>query len=230
MELNINNKKIKLNLKISKNRKRTVSLKVVSQNTINVTAPYYMNEQKAIQFLNKNWRWVFKNIDNYREPKNRLDTESQKESRILFMGNYYPILYDGTFGCDFYKNAFHTNTRNTKKIKSLITLWYKTIAREIIPKKVKSTATRFGLKYGNIKIGSAKTAMGTCSPTDDLNFSWRLVMMPEFVIDYVVVHELAHTRHHNHSKRFWNFVREMMPRYKKAENWIKKHIPEIHEI
>ena len=71
---------------------------------------------------------------------------------------------------------------------------------------------------------SARRApLGFCSPTGDLSFSWRLILNPLEVVDYVVIHELVHTVHHNHSKRFWKKVEKILPDYKEYNKWLRKH-------
>ncbi len=78
-----------------------------------------------------------------------------------------------------------------------------------------------GLIHRSIKITSAKKRFGSCSPNGSLNFSWRLMMAPLNIIDYVVVHELVHIEERNHSKNFWNKVRIILPDYKQSEKWLK---------
>lgn len=75
-------------------------------------------------------------------------------------------------------------------------------------------AMRFGLHHGAIRITSATTRWGSCSGRDTISFPWRLMMAPIDVIDYVVVHELAHTVHKNHSPRFWGLVESIDPLWK----------------
>ena len=87
-------------------------------------------------------------------------------------------------------------------------------AKEIIPQKVEYYSEIMGVKPTSIKINSAKKRYGSCSGKNSLNFSLYLMDKDERFIDYVVVHELAHIKHHNHSKDFYNFIAEFMPDYK----------------
>lgn len=87
-------------------------------------------------------------------------------------------------------------------------------AKEIIPKKVEYYSEVMGVKPTSVKINSAKKRYGSCSGKNSLNFSLYLMDKDERFIDYVVVHELAHIKHHNHSKDFYNFIAEFMPDYK----------------
>ncbi len=106
-------------------------------------------------------------------------------------------------------------------------LWDKEIkdlkkkAKEYIPSRVEKISKKFWLKYNKIRITSAKTRWGSCSSKKNLNFSYRLILTPKKVIDYVIIHELTHLKHMNHSKDFWLTVKFMMNDYKKYDKWLK---------
>ena len=78
-----------------------------------------------------------------------------------------------------------------------------------------------GVTYGRISIREQKTRWGSCSNKGNLNFNWRLILAPEEVLDYVVVHELAHRREMNHSKAFYAVVESMLPDYRRAQKWLR---------
>ena len=94
-------------------------------------------------------------------------------------------------------------------------------AKAYIPARVKELETETGLKPTSVKITSAKTRHGSCSSTNGLCFSYRLMLYPKEAIDYVIVHELCHTVHHNHSKNFWSLVEDIMPDYKQRRNLLR---------
>ncbi len=94
-------------------------------------------------------------------------------------------------------------------------------AAEVLPQKVAHFAVIMGVKPTGIRITSAKKRFGSCSGKNSLCFSWRLMQYPEDAIDYVVVHELAHIRHHNHSAAFYRFVASVMPDYKRRAALLK---------
>ncbi len=80
-----------------------------------------------------------------------------------------------------------------------------------------------GIDYSNLRITNAQRRWGSCSPSGNICFSLRLVMAPLPVIDYVVVHELVHIREKNHSPRFWNAVKAIIPDYKDHKAWLRKN-------
>lgn len=97
----------------------------------------------------------------------------------------------------------------------------KKLARTIISQKCKIFAGEMGVTYGTISIREQKTRWGSCSSKGNLNFNWKLVLMPEDILDYVVVHELAHRVEMNHSPAFWTIVERVLPDYKERRKWLK---------
>ncbi len=95
-------------------------------------------------------------------------------------------------------------------------------AKERIPCRVAYFAQRMGVTYGRITIREQKTRWGSCSSKGNLNFNWKLVLMPDEVLDYVVVHELAHRFEMNHSDRFWAIVAEVLPDYRERRKMLKE--------
>ena len=95
------------------------------------------------------------------------------------------------------------------------------LAGDIIPRKVEEFAKIMRVCPASVKITGAKTRFGSCSGKNALCFSWRVMCYPEKAVDYVVVHELAHIIHHDHSEKFWKTVEKYMPDYKEAEKMLK---------
>jgi len=96
------------------------------------------------------------------------------------------------------------------------------LAKKVIPPKVEHYARLMGVKPASVKITSAQSRFGSCSGKNGLCFSYILMRFPEEAIDYVVVHELAHIKHHNHSKSFYTLVGKYMPDYKAREKLLKQ--------
>lgn len=105
-------------------------------------------------------------------------------------------------------------------------------AKTEIPQKVNVYSQKMGVDYGKITIRNQKTRWGSCSATGNLSFNCLLMLTPEYVQNYVVVHELAHRLEMNHSYKFWNVVERTLPEYKVAQRWLKENgtkiIKEMH--
>lgn len=108
-------------------------------------------------------------------------------------------------------------------LREAVRTWYVEQARGVISRLVAEHAGRMGVTYGRIAIRGQRSRWGSCSEAGNLNFNWRLVMMPEHICEYVVVHELAHRKQLNHSKKFWKEVENALPDYRIRDEWLKKH-------
>lgn len=100
---------------------------------------------------------------------------------------------------------------------------YRKKARERLAERSAYFAALMGVTYNRISVGAAKTRWGSCSAQGNLNFHWKLILMPPQVLDYVVVHELAHRKEMNHSPRFWAEVEKIIPDYKQRRKWLKEN-------
>jgi hypothetical protein len=107
--------------------------------------------------------------------------------------------------------------------RELLVSWYKKQARQVCTERTASLAKQHGFQYSRLRITSARTRWGSCSSKGTISFTWRLVMLPPEIIDYVVLHELVHTVEHNHSAKFWGRVEALLPDYKKRRAWLKKN-------
>lgn len=104
---------------------------------------------------------------------------------------------------------------------------YITAAKEYFPKRVACFAPLTGGTYTRITIRDQKTRWGSCSAKGTLSFNWRLMLAPPAVLDYVVVHELCHLTHMDHSKAFWSLVESICPDYRTHRKWLKDHGQEL---
>lgn len=100
---------------------------------------------------------------------------------------------------------------------------YREQARLVCTKQAEYYSKTMGVTYGRIAIKNTRTRWGSCSSLGNLNFHWKLVLMPPAILDYVVVHELAHRKEMNHSSRFWAEVEKILPDYRERRKWLKEH-------
>jgi len=105
--------------------------------------------------------------------------------------------------------------------------WYRVQAASLILERVGKWGTELGVNPGKVTIRGQRTRWGSCSRKGNLSFNWKLVMAPEAVIDYVVIHELAHLKEMNHSKRFWRLVAQHCPECRYCRKWLRTHEAEL---
>lgn len=149
-------------------------------------------------------------------------------SVLPFQGEYYKlkILYDEELRLPGIRLAegeiiLRTGRRDREAVAEILTAWYLKKAKEKIPERTAYYARLMKEHYKEIRIKDQRTRWGSCSSKKNLNFSWRLIMAPPEVLDYVIVHELCHLKFMDHSDNFWNHVEEVLPDYKVRQEWLK---------
>ena len=106
--------------------------------------------------------------------------------------------------------------------------WLRTEAQRQTAARSRGLAGRIGARVAGVSVRDQKSRWGSCSSAGALSYSWRLILAPEPVLDYVVAHEVAHLRVPDHSPRFWQLVAELRPGYAAERHWLKRHGPELH--
>ena len=109
-----------------------------------------------------------------------------------------------------------------------LTDWLKREARGDLQQAVDCYADRLGLRAGRLQLRDQVSRWGSCSSTGTLSFSWRLVLAPPFVLDYVAAHEVVHLAHMDHGDRFWSMLKAAAPETERAEKWLKRHGGDLH--
>ncbi|NLG41593.1 MAG: M48 family metallopeptidase [Chloroflexi bacterium] len=147
-------------------------------------------------------------------------------AQFLYLGHFWKLQL-----VDKVKNGLNFSTEKgfllqrdkLDQAPDLLKDFYREETRRLATAYISQYAVNWGLTVGALRITSAKTRWGSCSAKNGLNFSYRLAMVPKDAFEYVVVHELAHTRHHNHSTAFWNFLEQMLPDFQKRRLWLKQN-------
>jgi predicted metal-dependent hydrolase len=103
-------------------------------------------------------------------------------------------------------------------------------ARHDLETAVDRHAAALGVRPSALRVRDTSSRWGSCTSTGQLSFSWRLILAPPFVLDYLAAHEVAHLREMNHSKEFWRLCEKLCPRTDEARAWLKRHGPALHAI
>jgi predicted metal-dependent hydrolase len=141
-----------------------------------------------------------------------------------YLGREYRIeLTETNSGKVEFDRCFLVPRTHQARRREVLRGWYVDRAEEKILERVKHHAHALGVTFGKVKIVDSRYRWGSCTVNDNITFNWRLIKAPMFVIDYVIVHELAHLMEGNHSLRFWGIVRTHSPFMEKARAWLKEH-------
>ena len=210
--------------KIIRSGRRTIGLEIGRDGSLIVRAPKNTPLAAIERLISEKRGWI---IEKQRIVRERLAAVPGRQfvtgEQFLVLGKPYPLQVseDTRAHLSFSGSQFILKKRYTKQARRLFWVWYRTKAAEIIPTRVAFYARKHGIPYKAVKISWAKSRWGSATTTGNLNFSWRLVMAPITVIDYVVVHELAHMIERNHSRRFWEHVASLYPNHERARKWLK---------
>lgn len=210
--------------KLIRSKRRTIALAVTADASLIVRAPMNTSESYIERLVSSKVEWIRQAVARVSSRPKPVVHEYIEGEGFLYLGKSYKlrIAKKAAEKLEF-KAAFILSAKERKNARELLVSWYKQEAKKQITERLDSYARRSGLTYGAIRITTANRRWGSCSTSGNLNFSWRLMMAPLWVVDYVVVHELAHLEHKNHSLPFWSRVKVMYPGYEKARLWLKQN-------
>lgn len=211
----------------SKKRRKTISLHIKEDGKIVVYAPYQTLKREIEQFVEKNRSWVSRKLlereNSIREAKGAL----LPGEKLLYLGELYPLEIEDNnnkgYPIKLSFSKFILNKKYIEEAKDLMIQWYKKEAKEKLAERIEYYSNALQLFPQGMKITGAKHRWGSCSGDNRLSFSWRLVMTPLSIIDYILIHELVHIKEKNHSKRFWSHLESILPDYRERRRWLKKH-------
>lgn len=207
--------------KIIRSLRRTLFLHVSSKGEVVVKAPIFIPDIIISQFIKEREDWIFKSLKQVesRKPTQKAYKEGEE---FLYLGDKYKLCI-GDFKVISINNTLNIPDFMMFRIQKELTNWYIKQAQKIITSQVELLSRKMNTKYKSIRFSDTSSKWASCFPDNSLQFNWRLVMAPLMVINYVIIHELAHTIEKNHSRRFWSKVDLYTPAYKQHRKWLDKN-------
>lgn len=209
--------------KLIKSKRKTVSLIINAKGELIVRAPLKFNEKELPAILADKKEWIEKH-----QTKNAKRGEFKRDfsdgAELPFMNEKRTLkVVDGVnFGVKLYSGTILVNRDILDNVEEYIELIYRDYTKTVIFPKAAKIAAGMNIIFNKFKITGANTRWGSCSSKGNININWKLAMAPEFVVDYIIIHELMHIFEMNHSDKFWNLVEKAMPDYMIAEKWLKE--------
>ena len=210
--------------RILRTRRRSIALHIDPDGSLTVRAPLSASEGEIRAVVEKHQAWI-------RQTQQRVQAQALLHplktytdgDLFWFLGQQYPLkLVEGSRKLlELRDGVFRLDRRALVEPQQTFREWYRRQAQELLPRQVAAYAARYGFSYRQVRITSARTRWGSCNSWGTISFPWRLVMAPPEVADYVIVHELVHTRHPNHSPAFWAQVAVHLPDYRQRAQWLK---------
>lgn len=206
---------------------KTIRIRITLKNKVEVTLPKYAPIAIAHKFLLDKEEWI-------RSRLQRVEESSLQKRTISILGKEYElVLNDQTTNVPLkFDNdkILVSHVIKNSKLLAILELHLKKIAKKEIEEHCNKICGLLNIKYNRISIRDTVTRWGSCSSDKNLSFSWRLVLAPRSVMEYVVVHEVCHLIEMNHSPKFWKLVYQTCPEYFEAKIWLKKNGKRLHNL
>ena len=212
------------NIEIIYSKRRTVALQINAKGKILIRAPYRTPKSFIENFVGKKANWLERKQQEIANRNEKYPKPNFEEgSEFYYLGCKYKLRFSNeqkdkiTFNDKFIIGKDWHNFAKLALIK-----WYKQQAKIYFEQRLIYQANRLRINYKELRISNAKSSWGTCSRDNIISLSWRLIMADGKIIDYVIIHELCHVKHKNHSKEFWNLVKLSMTDYKIYQHKLKE--------
>lgn len=205
--------------KIIKSKRKSIALIIENDGNFIVRAPLKSTDDKIYAFIQEKANWIIKKrqeqLNNKQVPINFENTQS-----ITLLGKEYNIILTDAKNVKVAGDKIYIPKQDSK---NKLVAYLKKLAKKIITEQCNELANKFYFGFKSISINSAKSRWGSCSETNKLHFTYKLMLCPMEIIQYIIIHELCHTVVKNHSKKFWELVEKCYPEYKQCEKWLKKN-------
>ena len=216
---------------IIRSNRKTLSLSINENSDLVVRAPHRVSDDEIQKFISEKSAWIDKK---QRLIKARLKDNLNQYSSLqcLYLGSLYPLKIDNSAvePISFDGHVFTIVNVNRETISLPLKSWYKKRFIEVALPRLSYFSDKHKLKVNQVRVKEQKTLWGSCSSKNNINLNYLLIMAPMKVIDYVIVHELVHTIHKNHSAKFWQKVATILPNYKDARYWLKENGHQLRRL
>ena len=207
-------------------RRKTASVRV-QEGKVSIVVPNDLPDVRIEEVVAKKTRWIREKLAIHRQtvpvqPKEYVSGES-----FTYLGRNYRLkvvagakksvkLVNGRLTVTLPRNQ-----KTPEKVREALTQWYRDHAEQKLSEKVERYAKVIGVKPASVGIKTFKSRWGSCSTKGHVLFNWQIIIAPNRIVDYVVVHELCHLKRHDHSPEFWKCVQRAFPDYQDCKDWLK---------
>jgi predicted metal-dependent hydrolase len=240
---------------IRSKRRKTLSLQV-RHGHVTVRAPHYVSSAFIDSFIQEKSAWLRTKLTEQQEEPDfcdfnqgshllflgeqlKLNIFSAKKSTVfidsplvseveLFSDDKLSLRQLNVVISDKVSARFESPLAKAKRVKKLLETYFKQQAEQLFTERLEVLSTQTSLVPTKTIVRQYSARWGSCNNRGEVSFNYLLIMTPIFVIDYVIVHELCHLKHLNHSKCFWKLVEQYCPNYQIAKKWLKAHQSHLH--
>lgn len=212
-------------------KRKTLSIEVEAPNIITVKAPEGTTEDKILETVKTKSKWIVQKLFEIKEMeyRKRIKQYVNGES-FIYMGRKYSlqIVLDDKVKLPEAKLIrgklyVYTYSKDEEIVKQALENWYKDKAKEKVQERVDYYQQYFDVKPTKVTVKEQQKRWGSCTSKQELLFNWKCIMAPSPVLDYIVVHEMCHLIHMNHSKEFWEQLKRVLPDYEDRKAWLRNN-------
>jgi predicted metal-dependent hydrolase len=213
---------------LKRSRRKTASIYIERDGRVSVLVPEKLSERQIDVLLESRRKWIYTNLAEWHDLNARkVERRYVNGEGFLYLGRSYRLklvaelseplmLKDGYF-------CLRADNGSTPEADAAFIAFYRAKGAVRIPPRVAYYQTKMDVEPKSVKVFDLKHRWASCTPGGNLNFHWKCMMAPLTVLDYIVVHELAHLIHPNHTAAFWNEVDKVMPDYQERKDWLRAH-------
>lgn len=210
---------------IIRSKRKTVAIQITNEGKVIIRAGLKTPETFIRKIVNERQNWIIEKRDQALKNHNNFKKRELCEgAEYLLLGNVYHLKIKN------FEKSIHISESDliipnidVEKQKQKLIMFYKDFAYRYFYERINKLCELYNFSYDKLRITSAYSRWGSCSSNKTISFTWRLIMAPEAMIDYVIIHELCHTKHMDHSKLFWDSVEKIIPDYKVKKKWFSEH-------
>jgi predicted metal-dependent hydrolase len=226
--------------RVIRKKRKTIGIRITAEGEVIITSPFNVREEIILNIIKKKEKWITDKLQLFKNQVHSKDRTFKDGGSILYFGKFLTIeichsekdISKCLSVYNFNKNAIEfldekviVYINNNKYIRDdiireNIIKCYRLEAKRILEQRTSYYSKIINVNIKKITIKDQKTIWGSCSSRGNINYNYRLVMAPISIIDYVVVHELCHLIHMNHSKDYWKTVESILPDYEERRQWL----------
>lgn len=215
---------------IRKVHRKTASIVILPNGEVEIRVPAFLREKEILQFADRKKKWIKRKLKELSESEYHvIDHQYESGEKIPLMGFFYTLsVNQGRDGVAIHGDALSVcvphglkGAEKNLRVKDLITAHLYKTALEILRKKSEFFGERYDLHPVYVSVKDYRSRWGCCFSDGRIFFNWRIILAPEAIVDYVVVHEICHLREQNHAEQFWLLVEQEIPDWQKRRAWLR---------
>lgn len=218
--------KYNFNISIKRtNRLKTVSLKVKNQEVV-LSVPKFVTDSEIDNIIERKINWIRNKLAIEKTNSFNIKRKYENGEKFLYFGSEYSLKIKHSNSDNVYldNNIMIVEVKNNSKavhIRNILNYWYIAESKKYLIKTTNYYEVLIGVSINKLIFGKYKSKWGSCNSKKTISYDWRIIMAPLEVIHYLIIHELCHIKHLNHSNDFWKTVEKYMANYKLQKKWLK---------